>query len=371
MATYEDRCQALATALAANVPVILWGAPGVGKTSVIEQIATHHDWHLETVIASISDPTDFKGLPREDGGRTVFSPPGWATAIHERGGGVVFLDEISTAPPSVQAALLRPVLSRVVGDLELPATTRFVAAANPPQIAADGWDLSAPLANRFVHLQWEVPAAVISDGLVYGFDPVEVPQIHDESVAAHLAEAQLRIGAFLRARPELAHSMPKATADQGVAWPSPRSWETAATVLAHGLTAGITRSALNMLLAGTVGAPPAREFLTWERHLDLPDIEAALAAGGTIELPTTADRIVAVCGSLVAAIIGDPTRKRCEAAVNGVLVGVCEAGHTDLATVALRRIAAPVRASGAVLSPAAVSHFAQLLERMGKFPAAA
>lgn len=371
MPTYQDRCQALATALAANIPVILWGAPGVGKTSVVEQIADHHDWHLETVIASISDPTDFKGMPREDAGRTVFSPPSWATEIHERGGGVVFLDEISTAPPSVQAALLRPVLSRVVGDLALPASTRFVAAANPPQIAADGWDLSAPLANRFVHLQWEVPAAVISDGLLYGFDPVEVPDVHDDIVGARLAESQLRIGAFLRARPELAHSMPKATADQGVAWPSPRSWETAAQVLAHGDAAGVTQGALNMLLAGAVGPSAAREYLSWERHLDLPDIEAALAAGGRIKLPTTADRIVAVCGGLVAAVVDDPTRKRCEAAVNGVLVRVCDAGHADLATVALRRMSEPVRDSGAVLSPAAVTHFAQLLDRMGKFKAAA
>jgi len=171
MANYNDRCQALAVSIAANVPVILWGAPGVGKTSVIEQIAEHHGWRLETVIASISDPTDFKGMPREDAGRTVFSPPSWAIAIEQNGGGVVFLDEISTAPPSVQAALLRPVLSKVVGDLALPAATRFVAAANPPEIAADGWDLSAPLANRFVHLTWEVPAQIISDGLLYGFDP--------------------------------------------------------------------------------------------------------------------------------------------------------------------------------------------------------
>ena len=62
-------------ARAAGVPVLLWGGPGVGKTSVVEQIARHHGWHLETVIASICDPTDFKGMPRDAGDRTVFSPP--------------------------------------------------------------------------------------------------------------------------------------------------------------------------------------------------------------------------------------------------------------------------------------------------------
>src|SRR5205823_11964182 len=65
---------------------------------------------------------------------------------------------ISTAPPAVQAAMLRIVLERVVGDLELPPGVRVVAAANPPEQAADGWDLAPPLANRLVHLDWPVDA---------------------------------------------------------------------------------------------------------------------------------------------------------------------------------------------------------------------
>lgn len=69
MAKYEDTCAALAIAMSAGAPVLLWGGPGVGKTSVIEQIAEIHGWHLETVIASICDPTDFKGMPRDAGDR--------------------------------------------------------------------------------------------------------------------------------------------------------------------------------------------------------------------------------------------------------------------------------------------------------------
>lgn len=371
MTTYEDRCGALAVALAANVPVILWGGPGVGKTSVIEQIAAHHGWWLETVIASICDPTDFKGMPREDAGRTVFSPPAWATAVAEAGGGVVFLDEISTAPPSVQAALLRPVLARVVGDLPLPAGTRFVAAANPPDVAADGWDLSAPLANRFLHLDWQVPATVVSDGLLYGFTPIEVPPADLLGVDELVVDATRRVGAFLRARQDLVNKMPAASAEQGVAWPSPRTWETGARVLGFGRAAGVSDGALRLLLAGAVGAPAAREFLAWEKALDLPDVEDALRHGGRINLPSTPDRIVAVCGALVGAISGNASRKRCEAAVNGVLVSVCAAGHVDLATVALRRIADPVRDSGAVLSPEAVKYFAGILAKMGRLETAA
>ena len=365
MTTYQDSCTALAVALSAGVPVLLWGGPGVGKTSVVEQVALGLGWHLETVIASICDPTDFKGMPRDAGDRTTFSPPEWAVRVAEAGGGLVFLDEISTAPPSVQAALLRPVLTGVVGDLVLPAGTRFVAAANPPEQAADGWDLSAPLANRFVHLDWKVPAAVVSDGFVYGFAPIVVPDI-DPATAAVLTNAVRRsVGAFISARPDLVHCLPDASAARGRAWPSPRSWDIAARVIGHARAGGVTKGAQQQLLAGAVGTSAAREYLAWERKLDLPDIEAALRSGGTIELPATPDRIVAVCGALVAAITDDPTKARCDAAVNGVLVTVADAGHVDLAIVALRRMATHVKTSEAVLTPAAVGHFAGLLGRMG------
>jgi hypothetical protein len=366
MSTYDESCSALAVSLAAGIPVLLWGAPGVGKTSVIEQIARHNGWHLETVIASICDPTDFKGMPRDAGDRTIFSPPEWAVRTHEAGGGVVFLDEISTAPPSVQAALLRPVLSGVVGDLELPAATRFVAAANPASLAADGWDLSAPLANRFVHLEWDVPAAVISAGFVYGFGSIAVPDVAVEFVEPAIAETLRSFGAFLSARADLAHKMPERVSERGMAWPSPRSWEMGARLLGYADAAGASKGVRQRLLSGAVGSSTAREYLAWERALDLPDVEAALAAGGSIELPATPDRIVAVCGSLAAAITADPTAARCTAAVNGILVAVANAGHIDLATVALRRIAPAVAASGAVMTPEAVRHFGGLLTKMGR-----
>jgi hypothetical protein len=83
MAKYEDTCSALAIALSAGAPVLLWGGPGwagVGKTSVIEQIAGLHGWHLETVIASICDPTHFKGMPREGSSSRWRSLVGWMTS---------------------------------------------------------------------------------------------------------------------------------------------------------------------------------------------------------------------------------------------------------------------------------------------------
>ena len=120
--------EALGIAVAARVPVLLWGAPGTGKTSVVRALADAAGWPCETVIASIREPSDFAGLPVVNDGRVDFAPPRWAVRLAEAGEGLAFFDEISTAPPAVQAALLRVVLERTVGDLALPEDIAVVAA---------------------------------------------------------------------------------------------------------------------------------------------------------------------------------------------------------------------------------------------------
>ena len=120
MSTGNPAVEALGVAVAARVPVLLWGAPGTGKTSAIRAMAEVMGLPCETVIASIREPSDFAGLPIVVGGEVRFAPPAWARRLAEAGRGLLFLDELSTAPPAVQAALLRVVLERAVGDLTLP-----------------------------------------------------------------------------------------------------------------------------------------------------------------------------------------------------------------------------------------------------------
>jgi MoxR-like ATPase len=148
MSAQNPAVEALGVAVAARVPVLLWGAPGTGKTSAIRAMAGAMDLPCETVIASIREPSDFAGLPIVVGGEVRFAPPAWARRLAEAGRGVLFLDELSTAPPAVQAALLRVVLERAVGDLTLPDEVAVVAAANPPEQAADGWDRCCPTGGR-------------------------------------------------------------------------------------------------------------------------------------------------------------------------------------------------------------------------------
>src|SRR5436190_9232605 len=178
MGVQDTATAALGTAVAARVPVLLWGAPGTGKTSAIRAMAAAAGWACETVIASIREPSDFAGLPIVVDGGVRVAAPTWARQLASAGGaGLLFLDELSTAPPAVQAALLRVVLERVVGDLELPEEVAVVAAANPPEQAADGWDLSPPLANRFCHLDWDTDPRAFARGLAAGFAPPVVPDL--------------------------------------------------------------------------------------------------------------------------------------------------------------------------------------------------
>ncbi|KDN81349.1 ATPase AAA [Kitasatospora cheerisanensis KCTC 2395] len=171
--------EALTLAVAADLPVLLWGEPGIGKTAALNQLAVELDLPLTTVIASVHEPSDFSGLPvigADPATQGVpLAPPDWAVRLVRQGRGLLFLDELSTAPPAVQAALLRLVLERRIGSLQLPPGVRIVAAANPRASAADGWELSAPLANRFVHLDWVHDPEVVVRGLGGVWPRAELP----------------------------------------------------------------------------------------------------------------------------------------------------------------------------------------------------
>ena len=134
-----------------GIPVLIWGKPGVGKSSFIESLESEQ-CKVRTMIASIYDPTDFSGLPVYQDNEVNYATPSWTNEFDDYETGILFLDELSTCPPSVQAALLRVILERSVGFKKLPDHVRIIAAANPPDLTLGGWDLSPPMRNRFLHI---------------------------------------------------------------------------------------------------------------------------------------------------------------------------------------------------------------------------
>jgi hypothetical protein len=365
---HQTVLDALAVAVGIRTPVLLWGPPGTGKTSAVRGVAEGLGLTCEVVIAAIHDPTDFSGLPVVAGGDVHLAPPRWARRLAQasaRGySSVLFLDELSTAPPAVQAALLRVVLERTVGDLELGAGVSVVAAANPPEQAADGWDLSAPLANRFCHLDWLTNATAFAHGLVSGWR-TEPRTVVPEGWESRLPAARGLIGAFVSARPQLLCAVPDG-AGAGRAWPSPRSWELACRLSTAAEAAGAGPEVRSALVTGAVGEGAAVELLAWQAKLDLPDPADVLANPGRHPLPKRADRLFALLSAVAAAVSAEPTVERWEAGC--AIVARAAAGHPDVAAVAGRALAG-CRPDNAT-APKSLASLAPVLRKAGLLGAA-
>ncbi|WP_280254239.1 AAA family ATPase [Nocardia abscessus] len=332
----DTQLEALALAVAADLPVLLWGEPGIGKTAALTQLAADLDLPLTTVIASVHEPSDFSGLPiigddpAENG--VPMAPPDWAVRLVRTGRGLLFLDELSTAPPAVQAALLRLVLERRIGNIQLPRGVRIVAAANPRSSAADGWELSPPLANRFVHLQWTHDHDVVVRGLGGTWPHATLPRLAPEKLSEAVAFARRAVCVLLAARPALVHQLPSAETRRGGPWPSPRSWEMTLWLIAFATAAGSSREVLSLLVRGTVGDGPGFELLAGLDRMDLPDPEALLADPAGAALPERGDLRQAVLDGVVAAVRKRPEKSRWDAAW-ALLVKALETGAPDLIVV--------------------------------------
>lgn len=282
----------------AGVATCLWGDPGIGKSSLIRALAAHSGRVCETVLGSLREPSDFAGLPvvTEDGVR--FEAPTWAKrlAAASDDGGYLFLDELSTATPSVQKAMLSVVLDRTVGDLRLPNSIRVIAAANDPERAADGWDLTPPLANRFLHVDYTPSPSDWLDGIIADFPmPAMDPLGPLNTTTRALARAE--VAGFLHTRVELLHDFPTNEHSSGRAWPSRRSW----TMLADVIAQTTTDAATELAAVGLVGPGAAMEFLTWRATADLPNPEALIEDPEAYDWDSlTPDRAWAALSSVVA-----------------------------------------------------------------------
>ncbi|PPJ18746.1 AAA family ATPase [Nocardia nova] len=365
-ATTEPRSdiqlEALTVAVAADLPVLLWGEPGIGKTAALTQLAETLDLPLTTVIASVHEPSDFSGLPvvGEDPAAhgVPLAPPDWAVRLVRAGRGLLFLDELSTAPPAVQAALLRLVLERRIGALRLPAGVRIVAAANPRSSAADGWELSPPLANRFVHLTWTHDPDVVVRGLGGVWPRANLPTLDPEKFTEAVAFARRAVCGLLAARPALVHRMPSGEARRGGAWPSPRSWDMTLRLIAFATAAGVGRDVVSMLVRGTVGDGPGFELLTSIDRMELPDPEQLLACPEAADLPERGDLRQAVLDAVVAAVRRQPEKSRWDAAW-ALLAKAVETGAPDLVVVPATTLATLRREQWEV--PASIEHLAGMV----------
>ena len=138
-------------------PVFLWGPPGIGKSDIVKQIGEDAGREVVDVRLALWEPTDIKGIPyyNADQGKMVWAPPSELPTDPESTA-VIFLDELNSAPPAVQAAAYQLILNRRVGTYELPKGVDVVAAGNREGDRGVTYRMPAPLANRFIHLEMKI-----------------------------------------------------------------------------------------------------------------------------------------------------------------------------------------------------------------------
>jgi hypothetical protein len=231
-------------------------------------------------------------------------------------------------------------------------------------VAASGWELAAPTANRFVHLDWTLPIEVFTESLVTGAWPrISVPELgadHPERVSA----ARAQVAAFLGVRSTQLSAIPRDAASRGRAFPTPRTWDYTARLMAA--CPAEDAEALRLLVHGAIGAPTGHEFLAWRASLDLPDPEVLLADPGGDQLAgLRADRVHVALQGVLAAVTTRPTAGRWEAGV-GVCVRAAELSGLDPAVPVVRSLLR-IRPARAAL-PAGLRLFAGPLALAGLLP---
>jgi hypothetical protein len=138
-------------------PVFLWGPPGIGKSDIVKQIGEDAGREVIDVRLALWEPTDIKGIPyyNAEKGAMVWAPPAELPTDPESTA-VIFLDELNSAPPAVQAAAYQLILNRKVGTYTLPKGVDIVAAGNREGDRGVTYRMPAPLANRFIHLEMKI-----------------------------------------------------------------------------------------------------------------------------------------------------------------------------------------------------------------------
>ena len=271
----------------ADIPLLIWGAPGTGKTAWLTHQADEFGAALYTIIGSTLEPTDVCGYPIQAGGALSWAPPDWAISARrdlDAGRPVwIFLDELSCAPASVQAALLRVVQERRVAGVDLSGC-RIVAAANPVESAADGGLLAPATANRWAHVDWIVDPSTWISGEMSGWG---------RSLPARRLSAAAKICAYIRANPSDLLRVPDSADTAGRAWPSPRSWSAAIRAVERVDAVGWLYA-----LTACVGAAAAGACRQYIQALDLPDPADLLA--GRAKLPSRGDQLYAALLALAA-----------------------------------------------------------------------
>lgn len=257
-----------------KVPVFLWGPPGIGKSSIVAQIAKEQDIEFIDLRLSLLDPTDLRGIP-------FFNPQEntalWAPASflpkETQQKGILFLDELNTAAPMVQASAYQLILDRKIGEYTLPDGWAIVAAGNRESDRGVVFRMAAPLANRFVHLEMEA-------------------SVEDWRAWALKSDIDSSIVAFISHRPDALFTFN--TKDDNRSFATPRTWAYVNEII----TSNPDDDLLMPMISGAIGEELAAAYLGFRSvATEIPEIDCILE-GNCNEVPKSTSALHILCATL-------------------------------------------------------------------------
>lgn len=288
--TVEQLSKAYITVISKNLPikilpsVMLWGPPGVGKSQAVRQIAkeinssTNKKVNVIDVRLLLFNPIDLRGIPTANADKTLaiwLKPQIFQMDPSESVVNILFLDEISAAPQSVQAAAYQITLDRVVGEHKLPENCIVIAAGNRTTDKSVAFKMPKALANRLLHIEVE--------GSFKSWKEWAIASGINEKVIGFLSFRQDYLMGFNAANEDLAFA-------------TPRSWEMVSNLLNN---VNENLDEMYPLISGLVGNGTAIEFRTWSKvYSQLPDIKD-IFDGKMPPAPTSPDVLYALTSAMV------------------------------------------------------------------------
>jgi len=263
------------TLIKTDTPLFIHGSPGIGKSYIVADVAEKNGLELVDVRLSQMDPVDLRGVPaiRED--QTVWMPPVFFPKDPDSEG-ILFLDELNSAPPSVQAAIYQLVLNRQMGEYHLPKGWRIICAGNRVSDRGVVFRLPTPLANRMVHLHVQA-------------------RFEDFKLFALKADLHHFVIGFLGFRPDLLSTEPVVEDDANPAFATPRSYHMLSGILKTGMDIG----KIAPVIYGTIGYAAGIEFVSYVKvYEELPDV-AAIYEGHYPEIEKQPALLYALVSALV------------------------------------------------------------------------
>ena len=272
---------------------MLWGTRGVGKSSVVRQVADHFKVPLVDLRLTTIEPVDIRGAIYADEvqGKTVWFPPEFLPTP-DQPAGILFLDELTAADQRLQISAYSLILDRRVGNYRLPDGWQVIAAGNASFHGAVSHDMGTALADRMFHFNVQtVIDAFLAHALAAGFAP--------------------EVMAYLKVRPDRLDDTPSQLANDHLVGASPRGWEDISNVLKSGLSDPAKR----VFVQGRIGAANAAEFFGVLREIQAAvDVVRLLASRPGDEtaalLPTTLDGLYGMLYGLLAACVDEKTVAR-------------------------------------------------------------